>query len=128
MNAAMDRINNMSLEECQAFGARFTRAMRAAYSVPGEYAFRKIMPSGRRGQIRRALFDAWAVNFDDMSDEQSARLSQKRPSSRLLGRFKALLKDDVDFNRAITASTGDPARVQYRLEAIRHIIGETLNV
>lgn len=126
MNDAMDQINRMSSEERQRLQQRFLRVMQAAHAILGEYAFRKIMPSGRRGQVSRALFDAWALNLDALSDAQISRLSQKRPSSRLLARFRALINDDVDFNRAITASTGDPARVQYRYEAIKHIIQETL--
>lgn len=126
MNEAMKRLNLAPENERQALGQRFIRAMRAADSILGEYAFRKIMPSGRRGQVSRALFDAWAVNFDELSDQQIARLSQKRPASRLLGRFRRLLGQDDDFNRAITASTGDPSRIQYRYEAIKQIINETL--
>lgn len=126
MTNAMDRLNQMKLEERQALERRFRRVMTTASEVLGEYAFRKIMPSGRRGQISRALFDAWALNFDAMSDEEIARLAQKRPRSRLLARFKALLNEDTEFNRAITASTGDPARVQYRYNAINRIIQETL--
>lgn len=126
MNDAMKRINTAPESERQALGARFIRAMRAAESILGEYAFRKIMPSGRRGQVSRALFDAWAVNFDELTDQQIEFLSKKRKASRLRGRFKNLLNNDVDFNRAITASTGDPARVQYRYESIKRIINETL--
>lgn len=126
MTNAMDRLNQMRREEREVWEKRFKRVMQAALDVLGEYAFRKIMPSGRRGQISRALFDAWALNFDALSDEEISRLAQKRPRSRLLARFKSLLNEDPEFNRAITASTGDPARVQYRYNAINRIIQETL--
>jgi hypothetical protein len=128
MNETMVQINKMTDDQRKALDRRFTRAMNASFAILGIFAFRKIMPSGRRGQVSRALFDAWAMNFDALSDEQIARLSQKRPTSRLLARFKALLKDNDEFNRAITASTGDPARVQYRYDALNAIIHETLGM
>jgi hypothetical protein len=125
MNDAMAQLNRMSADERQRLARQFIRAMRAAHAILGEFAFRKIMPSGRRGQISRALFDAWALNFDALSDEQIDRLSQKRPSSKLLGRFKELLKNP-EFDKSITASTGDPGRIQTRYTMLRDIIEQTL--
>ena len=124
MNDAMAQLNRMSADERQRLARQFIRAMQAAHNILGEFAFRKIMPSGRRGQISRALFDAWALNFDSLTDEHIARLS-KHPSSKLLGRFKQLLKNP-EFDKAITASTGDPGRIQTRYNMLRDIIEQTL--
>ena len=84
MNEAMERLGQMGPTERQRLEDQFYRTMNAAWSILGEYAFRKIMPSGQHGQISRALFDAWCRNFDDLTDENIKRLGQKRPSSRLL--------------------------------------------
>lgn len=125
MNDAMAQLNRMSGDDRQRLARQFLRAMRASHGILGEFAFRKIMPSGRRGQISRALFDAWTLNFDALTDEQIVRLSQKRPSSKLLGRFKDLLKNP-EFDKSITASTGDPGRIQKRYAMLREIIEQTL--
>ena len=81
---------------------------------------------GRRGTINRALFDAWAVNFDQLSDAEIKYLASHSKGRLVLGKFISLLEDE-EFNAAITYSTGDPKRVKKRFTEIKRILEEVLH-
>jgi hypothetical protein len=106
------------------FRRRFKRAMIASRQIFDNRAFRKpLANSSRRSQVSKALFEVWSVNLDRRTDEEIETLIER--SSVLQNRFQELM-DDTEFVIAISYSTGDPRRVQYRFDMIGNIIQETL--
>lgn len=126
LNERMQEINQRGkadpaylAELCKAF----KRTMTIAADLFGNQAFRKVAGS-RRQPVSKALFEAWAVNLDKLTDQQVAKLQEHE--AKLRSKFKALM-DDNDFMIAISYSTGDPRRVRCRFNRIEEIIQETLH-
>ncbi len=99
----------------------FVGGMVAATEVLGPAAFRRWpLNVTRRGPINRAVFEAQANALADYS------LNQLLPRrDRIVHAFRTAFADP-DYLRAVTVSTGDPARVSYRLEKTRAILAEAL--
>lgn len=100
----------------------FHRAMRNAYTVFGDHAFRK-WPFGaeRRNPINRALFEVWGVVLS-RHDEQ--RIIEHADELRAAAR--TLMTDDSRFIEAISQGTGDPRRVRDRFEQAEEVAKEVL--
>jgi hypothetical protein len=95
-------------------------------AILGRLAFRKFFTLDKTERLRplnKALFEAWSVNFDRMTDDELLTLSQRQ--SQLLENFTQLI-DIRDFEQSISQSTGDIQRVRLRFAYIREIIGATL--
>lgn len=120
----MISLNQMSSEQRAVLDNRFKKAMNRAYSVFAEKAFRKQFKSGRVGPVSKALFEAWSVNLERLSDDEANVVTRRK--GRLNNKFIELLADP-NFDRAISYSTGNYGGVQYRFSSIERIIGEVLN-
>lgn len=88
----------------------FRTAMRNADIVFGAHAFRKWEKNKTgRNPINRSLFEAWSVALADYTTEDvRARAEAIRAAAQ------DLMANDVDYREAITTSTGDPRKVEYR--------------
>lgn len=128
LNERMRKINQMGEEDPAALDIlrnSFRRSMSAAGAILGNQAFRKIYPDrSRRSPVSKALFEAWSVNFDKLTDKEIEQLVKQRHV--LIDKFIALM-DDNEFIPAISYSTGTSRRVYYRFSRIEEIIRETLN-
>jgi hypothetical protein len=115
---SMHKLNDLSDERVATLRSDFERAMAAAEDIFGEYAFRKLDPSGgrRRLPINKALFEAVSVNLALVSDEVVERLIAERED--VIRLFRRLM-GNVDFQAAISQGTGHPAKVQERFLRIR---------
>ncbi|MEM9459273.1 MAG: DUF262 domain-containing protein, partial [Myxococcota bacterium] len=88
----------------------FHRAMRNAYTVFGEYAFRKWpLEAERRNPINRALFESWSVTLSDYSEALVLSRAKK-----LAQAARQLMTEDHDFIDAISQGTGDYSKVRSR--------------
>ncbi|MFS0692712.1 DUF262 domain-containing protein [Streptomyces nitrosporeus] len=91
----------------------FERAMRNAHTVFGEHAFRK-WPRGAEGRspINRALFETWSLSLAryDADDVAERRTEIVRSARRRM-------TEDIFYLDAITSSTADRRRVDYRFTA-----------
>jgi hypothetical protein len=110
----LDDAAAFSDEEINALDAAFRRAMRNAYVVFGDHAFRKWpIGSERRNPINRALFEAWAVVLAKYEEDVvSAHAAELATAAR------SLMTDDQDFIEAISQGTGDPRRVRRRFDSV----------
>lgn len=130
LNESMRQINalgkgdNPDRHYVEEFRQRFKRAMIASRQIFDNRAFRKPTDSGRRSPVSKALFEVWAVNLDRCTDEEIETLVER---SSVVENWFQLLMDDTEFVIAISYSTGDPRRVQYRFDKIGEIIRETLD-
>ncbi|WP_436991876.1 DUF262 domain-containing protein [Streptomyces sp. enrichment culture] len=111
--AMLDDPGEVSDERAAALVKEFRKAMSNAYLVFGEHSFRK-WPHGsdRHNPINRALFESWSIA---LLGRDAADL--KRRKAAIVKAARKLMTDDYRYLEAITASTGDPARVRYRFAA-----------
>ncbi len=120
---AMESINDMSSEKRDAFAADFKKAMRAAFDIFGEYAFRKrTSTSDRKRPISKILFEVWSAQLARCSPDQIRVLVERREDVQR--RFMRLIAEDAEFERAISLSTNTVRRVQKRFQAVRQLVEE----
>lgn len=125
LNRAMVEINKMSDKEREYLRVQFGRAMRIAIELFGKDAFRKRYNSwAPRQPINKPLFEAWSVNFNQLSSEQVQLLKERR--DLLKDKFSLLLGSNQDFSDSISLATGDYKKVRLRFEVISRLIQEVL--
>lgn len=96
----------------------FEQAMNKAYLLFGEHTFRKWRTTtDYRSPINRALLESWGVTLVDVDE---AYLKEHR--RRIVARAREAMTNDYQYIDAISASTGDPARVNTRFAVARRIL------
>jgi hypothetical protein len=124
LNEHMALLNKMTEEGRVALSERFLRAMRIAWDLFEDDAFRKrYKPGDNRKPINKALFEVWSVSIDKEEDDSVTKLVQQR--QRLLEGFVDLM-NDREFDAAISQGTGDPRRVQLRFSKIEQLTKQVL--
>jgi hypothetical protein len=127
LSETMAAINKLSNDERDVLKFRFQRAMRRCGEILGRNAFRKVFsldPSERLRPVNKALFEAWSVNLDKLTDDDALRL--KECEEDLTRRFVELMQDR-EFEQSISQGTGDTIKVKRRFASIARIIAETLS-
>jgi hypothetical protein len=124
LNDKMVELNGMSEARLGRLVERFFRMLDAAVTILDVYAFRKLRSHRQRGPVNKALFEAWSVNLEALSDDQHRRLLDRRES--LLDRYELLCAEPT-FNASVSMGTGDPARVRYRFAAVEKLLLEVLS-
>ena len=125
LGLAMRKVNRMSSLERHELSVDFRRAMRASYQIFGDLAFRK--PSSdaeRRRPISKALLEIWSVGLVRRSKDEVDTLVDSR--KKVVKEFRWLIRNDHEFDVAITYSTGTPSRVRKRFQAIDELIERCL--
>ncbi|MEU2021057.1 DUF262 domain-containing protein [Streptomyces sp. NPDC016469] len=116
---AMYRINMLTDERRDQYVREFRRAMRCAYELFGEHAFRKWRGEARSAPVvNKALFETISVHLALLDDQERSRLVASR--AKVHDRFFALM-DDWDFDRSISVSTGDPGRIRTRFQEVARL-------
>jgi hypothetical protein len=126
LSDTMARINQLDDFGREDLKRRFLRSMSWSRAILGRLAFRKFYTLDKTERLRplnKALFEAWSVNFDGLTDDELLTLSQRQ--DKLLENFIQLI-NIRDFEQSISQSTGDIQRVRLRFASIRGIIGATL--
>jgi hypothetical protein len=77
-----------------------------------------------RRPVNKALFESWAVNLDACSDDEIDTLITKQDNVEKA--FMNLMKEDRDFESAVTVSTADPRKVRKRFKEIHQLIRDVL--
>lgn len=118
----MKKINGMSPDKRADVLGEFKKAMRAGFDIFGPKAFRRQYSpeDGPRRPVSKALFEAWGVGLARRSDEEISILTDKREG--VVNGFIDLMYKDREFEAAISSSTGSPARVRKRFQAIEELI------
>ncbi|KUO03965.1 DUF262 domain-containing protein [Streptomyces caeruleatus] len=121
----MRQINRLSDDERGMLRWSFERAMYTAAEIFGAHAFRKLYPGQtRRSPINKALFEAVTVNLAELSDGERDALVAFR--EKVIEGFQLLMKDR-DFERAVSVSTGDRAKVRTRFGRVRGLFRTILD-
>lgn len=125
LNSGMRYLNSQPalLED---LAQRFLRAMEAAERIFGNDAFRKrYYTNATRFPVNKALFESWSVNLDTCTDEELQILEQKKDA--LKEAFMRLMREDSDFEKAVTQGTGSISRVRCRFGKIHSLIRGVLD-
>ncbi|NEV76642.1 DUF262 domain-containing protein [Rhodopseudomonas sp. BR0C11] len=96
----------------------FERAMENCEQILGDAAFRRWLPGTehRRGPINRAIFESQALALSRY------RLDRLTPfKDEIVTKFRELF-NDPDYDSSVRSATGDPKRVQLRLEIPRDLL------
>ena len=122
----MEKVNLLSCNERTRFANDFKKAMRAAYAIFGDHAFRKPPKAGRYNPINKALFETWSVQLGCCCTQaQIDKLTERRQDVK--ERFALQLKKDVEFANAISQSTADPKHIRKRFQAVKEIVEGVIN-
>ena len=117
----MKKINRMNSYEREVLTKDFRKAMRSAFNIFENDAFRKRYESHEnRRPINKALFESWSVGLARRSDQEIGFLVHNR--EKVIHKFMSLMNEDREFETAISYSTGTPSRVKKRFRAIEELI------
>lgn len=126
LGTTMKKINRMEDRERSDLFADFKKAMRGAYEIFGDDAFRKRYdPNDKRRPINKALLEVWSIGLVRRTDEEIRILVDNR--EEVIERFTSLMNNDPEFDKSISYSTGNPARVRKRFQAVDTLIKECLH-
>ena len=121
----MKAINRMNDSQRAEIEKAFDKAMKAAYAIFGDDAFRKRSHwDHNRRAVSRALFEVWSVHLARLDSAQIATVLAGK--EKVKEKFMELMNIDSDFDRAISYSTGGPQRVHKRFDAVKELLEEIL--
>ncbi len=124
MTKGMAAIKNCTSEERDTMKANFDKAMKFAFAIFGNDAFRKREDeNASRRPINKPLFEVFSVLFAQMKEGDLSLLVKKR--SQFKKDFITLNKDK-GFQYSISSGTGQKASVIKRFEEIKGIIQEII--
>jgi hypothetical protein len=114
----IDKEENINLARLRR---SFDRAMTNCAEILGEAAFRRWPPeSEKRGPINRAVFESHSLALADY------RLSELTPhKNRIRGAFRRLF-EDPEYEEAVRSATGDPRRLERRIDMPRQKVEQIL--
>ena len=93
------------------------RALTNAHGIFGAYSFRKWDGGQHKAPINRSLFESWAVA---LADYEWASIKDRAPAIK--DAFIATLQRNAEYEKSVTASTGDYKRVRLRFAVAREIV------
>lgn len=126
LNKEMGRLGRITEEERQGIKSGFIEAMKTAFEIFGNDAFRKRYDlKAQRNPINKALFETWSVNLASLYDHNINILVTNKQKVR--EKFINLMNTDKDFDKSITSATGDLKAVKKRFSTIAALIKEVVN-
>jgi hypothetical protein len=127
MSKAMSSINDMLEIEKIEIKEAFKRSMKLNEEIFEKHAFRKFQDlNDPRKPINKALFDVFSVAFAKLNDSQTKKLKENK--KEFINNFITLLYKDNEntFFWAVTSSTSDKNRVNYRFSKGEELIKSTI--
>jgi hypothetical protein len=125
LNESMSKLKELTKQEREQIRFSFKKALVIAWDIFGDDAFRKrYNTTDNRRPRNKALFEVWTVELSKLQDEEIKVLKARKDI--LIQGFITLLNSDQEFEKAITASTGDKKRVEKRFKAIKELVNKVL--
>ncbi|BBD59575.1 hypothetical protein NIES2109_23630 [Nostoc sp. HK-01] len=122
LNEAMRKLNKMTQDQLFEIENRFNFAIMTAYSIFGEYAFRKILNNNPKMQpLNKSLFETWSVTFSKLNKHDAELLKQRK--EQLINEFVRYIEQDEEFVKSISQAAD---KVNYRFQTIERIVREAL--
>lgn len=80
LNNTMEEINKYDHNGINELKEKYYQALNRVWNVFGEYSFRKItaVEGGRRNPFNVALYEIWMIGLSDLSDDEYAKVLNKR--------------------------------------------------
>jgi hypothetical protein len=126
MNSKIKLIYNTPDDILDKIKYNFIESMKLAKNIFSRHAFRKINKTDNtRYPINKALFEVWSVTLSKLKDKERKILLKKK--DKIFDNFFLLIQKDSFFIDAITTSTGEKKRIEYRYSKIHGLIQEVLN-
>ena len=123
LNEAMIEINNMNIEKLDIIENKFKFSMTLAYSIFGQYAFRKIIKNTtKRKPLNKSLFEAWSVILSKLTNQEAQLLKQRK--NIVVDKFVKYIEKDKEFLQSISQAAN---KIDYRFNKIEEIIQEVLS-
>ncbi|MFJ6368352.1 DUF262 domain-containing protein [Streptomyces virginiae] len=121
---AMRQVNRLTDMEREALAVDFRRAMVTAEQIFEGHTFRKqFHGQTRRSPVNKAIFETVSVNLAALSEGQCSALVASR--EQVVEGFRQLMSDQ-SFERAVSVSTGDRAKVVGRFAKVRDLFRTVL--
>jgi hypothetical protein len=116
--AMLDDPKRVTESELKRLSNDFTQAMETSYEIFGDHAFRK-WPIGKESlsPFNRALFESWSVA---LSQSDAKKLIKRK--NEIIDKARLLMTNDTDYIAAITTSTGDARKVNYRFRKAAEVV------
>ncbi len=127
LNQAMADVARLSDHEREKIKNDFIESMKLAWEVFDEWAFRKMDTLDkpyRYKPINKALFEVWSVEFARLLPDDRRKLGDKKQEVR--ESFVSLITSDPKFVDAVTTSTGNRGKVDYRYIMIKQLLSAVL--
>jgi len=121
LDRAFEQLNAMNDAKLLELEKAFTRAMENAYTLFGEYAFRKYTLAeleGRRKLINKSLFTSWSVLLAEPNLYLKENLAL---SPQPIERLATLIEEDEEYSNALTVGTNAAPRVAVNFAKTRHL-------
>lgn len=123
LHEAMKKLNKIDENLVKQIEQEFIIAMKAAYNIFGEYAFRKNLNNySKKSPVNKALFEAWSVALSQLNEQEIEILIDKKEKLKEL--FIQNMESDPDFLKSISQAAN---KVQYRFSKINEMIEEVLS-
>lgn len=117
----LKKANTFSEEDIARVTKQFVRVMNVCKIIFGKYAFRKYNKKFRRGPINKAIFEIWAICFNELDDKQLEEIMMKK--NEFVDKFGYLLSE-TEFTTLLKA--GDQYSFLKRIDAVRKFVEEFL--
>lgn len=117
----LKKANTFSEEDIARVTKQFVRVMNVCKIIFGKYAFRKYNKKFRRGPINKAIFEIWAICFNELDDKQLEEIMMKK--NEFVDKFGDLLSE-TEFTTLLKA--GDQYSFLKRIDAVRKFVEEFL--
>jgi len=118
LHEAMKRLNKIDSNLIKKIENQFTMAMKAAYNIFENTAFRKSLSS----PVNKSIFESWSVTLSQLNSQQIEILIENKEI--LKEKFRQKMKDDPNFLKSVSQVS---SKVQYRFEQINQIVQEVLS-
>lgn len=118
LNEAIKKLNKIEDLLIEEIEHKFIKAMKVAYDIFGDTAFRK----SQNSPVNKSLFETWSITLSELNQEEINILITKKEI--LQEKFKQKMKDDPDFLKSISQAI---FKVKYSFEQINNIVQEVLS-
>ncbi|MBD2135916.1 DUF262 domain-containing protein [Sphaerospermopsis sp. FACHB-1094] len=118
LNEAMKKLNTIEDNLIQEIENKLIIAMKAAYNIFGNRAFRK----SQKSPVNKSLFELWSVTLSKLTAQEIEKLINHKET--LNDKFKQKMENDPDFLKSISQAS---SKVKYRFEKINQIVQEVLS-
>ncbi|MDY5050060.1 MAG: DUF262 domain-containing protein [Candidatus Mucispirillum faecigallinarum] len=119
LSKTMQIINKYNDHQIKELENIFIKAVRRAYIIFSDYAFRKSLPNNKKTPINKTLFEVWCFALVSLSDEEFGILTKNK--NTLIEKLKILYETNR-FQISVSRDSWKVESVKYRYENVASVI------